>query len=185
MKQSRGFSLIELTIIIAIVGVLAAVGASVAIFAVQGAVYAPHALNMEMLAEDAINKITDGDGLAKVIRFSRQIAAVATNSETFVDQDEKTVVITLNTGTNKLSRTINAVSDANFLYYQASSDIAITTGRNGALFLYYDANEFATAVPANVRRIEVNLIAKTGSGSFGSWQGQAEESSSIRVPKFQ
>ena len=138
-----------------------------------------------MLTQEAVDKITDGDHLAKGLRFSRQITNAGANTVTYIDQDNKTVVITLNTGTGLLSRSINAAADSNFLYYQNSADISFTTGRNGALFLYYDASENTTATAANVRRIAVNLIARTSSGAFANLQGQSEQSSSVRVHKFQ
>lgn len=185
MKKRKAFSLIELVMLMAIVGVIAAIGASVAIFAIRQAVYTPNAMNTAMLAEAAIDKIVDGDNLARGLRFSKQITAAGANSVTFVDQDDKTVTIALDTGTHKLTRTINAAADTNFLYYQAASNIAIATGRNGALFIYYDVNENTTSAAANIRRVEVNLAVATGSGSTADWQGKSEQSSSVRVPKFQ
>ena len=181
----KAFSLIEFAIVIVIAAIIAAVGTAVLTFSIQNLVYTPNRLNMDMIAQEAIDAIVDGDINAKGLRFSRQITAVAANTVTYVGQDSKTVIITLDTGTNKLTRTINAVADSNFLYYTASSSINITVGRNGALFLYYDSAGSITSTPANVRRIEVNLIAKTQTGSFQNWQGQSEASSSIYVPKFQ
>ena len=186
MKKNRGFTLIELVIIMLIIGILAGVGSSIIVSVVQDLMYAPKNLNMDMLAQDAMDKIIEGDStLAHGLRFSKEITAVGANSVSFIDQDGKTVVITLNTGTNKLTRTINAVADNTFLYYSSPTDIGFFVGRNGATFLYYDSAGNITAVSANVRRIEANFIARTGTGNFSDWQGKSEVSSAIRTSKFQ
>jgi len=185
MRQGNGFTLVELVMVILIVGIMAVVGSSIIYSVVQDLMYAPKNLNMDMLAQDAMDKIIDGDNLVEGLRFSQKITAIAANSITFTDQNENTVVITLDTGTNRLTRSINAVADNSFLYYQSPSDVGIFTGRNGALFLYYDSAGAVTATAANVRRVEVNFIARTGTGNFSDWQGKAELSSSIRTSKFQ
>jgi prepilin-type N-terminal cleavage/methylation domain-containing protein len=186
MKKNRSFTLIELVITMLIIGILAGVGSSIIVSVVQDLMYAPKNLNMDMLAQDAMEKIIGGDSnLAHGLRFSKQITAIAANSITFIDQDGKTVVVTLNTGTNKLTRTINAVADNTFLYYSAPADIGFFVGRNAAVFLYYDSAGSVTAIAANVRRVGVNFIARTGTGNFSDWQGKAEISSSIRTSKFQ
>jgi prepilin-type N-terminal cleavage/methylation domain-containing protein len=184
MKNNKGFSLIELVVIITIIGIILSVTSAILVSSIQGMVYLPNSLNMDMLAQDALDKIVDGDNLAGGLRFCKNITAFSANSITFTDQNSKTVVITLDTGTNKLTRTINAVSDPTFLYYQGSSGIKVTTGRNGALFLYYDASESTPLIASNIRRIAVNLVAFTGSGTFANWQGSAEYTTSIRTPRF-
>ncbi len=183
MKNKSGYTLIELVMVILIVGVIAAVGASLLVFTIQHAMYTPNRMNVTMIAEDAINEIIDGDNLAKGLRFSREITAVSPTSITFVDQDGKIVIFALSS--NKIIRSINAAADTTFLYYAASSSIIMAAGSSGALFSYYDSAGNVTATAANVRRVEINLKVYTGSGSFAQWQAQAERTSSIRVPKFQ
>lgn len=182
MKNKRGFTVIELVMVVLIVGVVAAVGASLMVFTIQHAMYTPGRMNASMIADDAINNIIDGDSLAKGLRFSRQLTAISATSVTFVDQDGRTVVYTL-TG-NKITRTVNSAADSSFLYYAASASIVLSAGTSGVLFSYYDSAGNTTAVAADVRRVEINLKVTIGGGSFANWQGQSERSSSVRVPKF-
>jgi hypothetical protein len=140
---------------------------------------------MDFLAQDVLSKIVDGDQSAKGLRFSRNLTAVNPNNLTYTDQDGRSVVILLNTGTNRISRSINGSADNNFAYYAATGESQIAVGRNGALFLYYDANNSTTATAANVRKIEVNFIARTTGGNYNNWEGSSEQSTAVYVPKYQ
>jgi prepilin-type N-terminal cleavage/methylation domain-containing protein len=182
MKRAKGYSIVELVVVMLIIGVAAAVVASILVPPIQMLAYLPNTLTMNMLGQEAMDKIVDGDGLAKGLRFCRNITAYSANSVTFTDQDSKTVIIALSGG--KLTRTINAVVDGSFLRYQGDPNITITTGRNGALFLYYNSSEGAPAAANDIRRVEVNFIAYTGGGTFARWQGKSEYTTSIRTPRF-
>jgi hypothetical protein len=139
---------------------------------------------MDMLASDALDIMIDGDSQVGGLRFSRSITAIQDYQVTFMDEDNQSVVCRLDTIANKLYRSVNGGAEALIPYYAAPSAISIS-GKNNKLFTYYDANEAVTAVPANVRRISITLIAKTGSGSYDEWQGQSEVSTSVAVKKYQ
>jgi len=184
MINKKGFSLVEMAMVITILAIVFAVSSSMVIFVVQDLIYSSNVLNMDMLANAALDEISYGDNLAGGLAFSQQITASAVNSVTFTDQSGRTVIITLNTGTNKITRTINAVADNNFLYYGARSGINFVVGKNGQMFTYYDSTDTTTATAANVRRVEINFIVRSGAGNFTNWQGSVERSSSVSTPKF-
>lgn len=185
MKNKKAFTLIEFIIIILIIGIMSGVGTSILLFVIQNFGYTSNVMSMDMLASDALNKMIEGDNLAGGLRFSKEITAAGDNTLAYIDQSGNAIVLALNTGTGKLSRTINAAPDSVFLYYQAAPNTLITFGRNAKLFTYYDSSGSVTAVPADVRRVEVNLLARTASGSFADWQGSTEYSSSVQVSKYQ
>lgn len=183
-RKKRAFTLIELIMVIMIIGVLSVSGAWLMVYFVRNSVYIPNQLNTDMLASDALKIMIEGDSSAKGLRFSRAITAIPSNYQmTFTNQDTQSISYRMDTGTNKLYRSINGALEAQIPYY-AVSGVSIT-GKSGALFTCYDANEAVTAVAANVRRIAINLITSTGSGSFDDWQGQSGQGSAIAVKKFQ
>lgn len=183
---SKSFTLIELVMVIAIITILSVSGAWLMSGFIQNSVFMPNQINMDMLASDAIGIMVDGDNQAKGLRFSRQITNAQPYQVNFIDQDAKTVYYRLDTGSvpNKLYRSINAGAEASIPYYASGSGIAIN-GIGGKLFTYYDANESITTNATNVRRIEIGLITKTGTGSYTDWEGQSQQNSSVTVDKFQ
>lgn len=180
----QGFTLIELIMIMAIIGILAGSGTYLMLYLVQNSVFLPNQINMNMLAAEALQIMADGDKQANGLRFSRAVSAIQNYQVTFINQDSQTIVYRLDTSANKLYRSINGGAETAIPYYANSSGINIE-GKNSKLFTYYDANEVVTATPADVRWITMTLIAKTGSGSSANWQGQSEQSVSIAVKKFQ
>jgi len=137
-----------------------------------------------MLSFDALQSIIEGDSQAKGLRSSRIVTSIPSNNQIiFVNQDNLNINSRLDTATNRLYRSISGGAETLMPYYQ-SSGINIL-GKNNKLFTYYDANEIETSTAANVRRVAIALIARTGSGSFADWQGSSEQASSIAVDKFQ
>lgn len=170
--------------VITILGVLSVPGTHLMFYLIRNSVFIPNKLNMDMLASDALDIMIDGDSRSGGLRFSRSISNIQDYQVTFLDSQGRNVVCRLDTVAEKLYRSVNGGAEETFPYYAASAGIFMA-GKNGKLFTYYDANEVITADPAAVRRISVSLIARTGSGSYESWQGRCEQISSVAVKKYQ
>ena len=169
--------------VMAIIGILAGCGSYLMFNLIRNAVFIPNKLNTDMLAQDALDIMIEGDAQAKGLRFSRSVASIQPYNLTFNNQENQTIRYRLDTVTVKLYRSINNNPDRLIPYYLRTG-INIT-GLNNTLFRYYDAAEIETLNPNNVRRIKINLVAKTGTGSYADWQGQSEQLSSIALKKYQ
>ncbi|MEI6831810.1 MAG: type II secretion system protein [Candidatus Omnitrophota bacterium] len=199
MRFRRAFTLIELIMVIAIISILAGSGAWLMSNTVKNSVFIPNQLNMDKLANDALNIIIEGDSQAHGLRFSRAISSTplpTATDLTFINQDIVSIRYRINS--NQLKRTIAATPEAVIPGYAANSLLEnITLNGNGTdygagtLFTYYNASNIQMALPltvataANVRRIQINLIAKSGSGLYNDWQGSSEQATSIAVDRFQ
>jgi len=186
-KLLRGFSLIEVLMVIAIIAVLSGAGAWIMVYTVKNSVFIPNQLNMDKLANDALNIMITGDKQASGLRFSRSITAIAANQVNFINQDGAAIIYRLDTGTNKLYRKIDAAAEINLPFYANIGNIAISgpTASPTTIFTYYDSAEISTAVAADVRRIQIILVAKSGTGSYNDWEGSSEQITSIAVDKLQ
>jgi prepilin-type N-terminal cleavage/methylation domain-containing protein len=184
MSNKRGFTFIELIMVIAIIGILAGAGAWIMAYTVKNAVFIPNQLGVDKLLSDALNVMVEGDSQAKGLRFSRVITAIGSTRVDFIDGDGKTVYFRLDSGTNKLYRSINGATEQAVPAYSAAPGLNLS-GKNGVLFSFYDLNGAPTAAAANVRRINMILVAKTGSGLYNDWQGQSEQASSVAVKRLQ
>jgi len=184
MRLKRSFTFIELIMAIAIIGILAGAGAWIVAYTVKNSVFIPNQLNMDKLVNDALDIMIEGDNQARGLRFSRVISAIAANRVDFVDGDGKTVYFRLDTGTSKLYRSINGAAEVALPYYSDITGITMN-GKSGTFFTYYNSADLVTATAANVRRIRMILIAKTGTGLYNDWQGSSEQATSIAVKKLQ
>ncbi len=182
-KYKKGFTFVEGLMVIVIIAILAASGAVLLISFVQNEVFVPSQLKSGMVAAEALEIMIEGDNQAKGLRTSRIVTNIQDYQVTFINQDNQTVRFRLDTGSNKLYRSINGGQETLIPYYVAPAMNMLV--QNNRLFTYFDAAEIITTDPANVRRIEVTLIARTGSGSYTDWEGQTELTSAVAVKKFQ
>lgn len=185
LKGKKGFSAIQAIVVMAIIGIIAVPSAYLMAFLVKNGVFIPNKLNMEMLVSDAMDIMVNGDEQSKGLRTSRSVTSMTNYQVVFVDQNNVPVRYTLRTDLTptRLVRSINGGAEANLPYYVPFG--VTVEGKSGLVFAYYDANEAVTAIPTNVRRIEITLVARTGTGSYTNWEGQSEQKTAIAVKKFQ
>ncbi len=183
-RSKKGVTLVELIMVIVIIGILSVPGTHIMFHLIKNSVFVPNKLNMDMLASDALDIIVDGDGQAKGLRFSRSVTSIQDYQVVFSNQDNQTISYRLDSVGQKLYRSISGGAEKVIPFYAAPTGINML-GKNNKVFVYYDAAEAVTANPAAVRRIEITLVARTGSGSYDNWQGASEQSTSVAVKKYQ
>lgn len=183
-RSEKGVTFVELIMVIVIIGILSVPGTHVMFHLIKNSVFVPNKLNMDMLAADALDIIVDGDGQAKGLRFSKSLTNIQDYQVVFSNQDNQTISYRLDTAAQKLYRSISGGTEKAIPYYAAPTGINML-GKNNKAFVYYDAAEAVTADPAAVRRIEITLTARTGSGSYDNWQAASELSTSVAVKKYQ
>lgn len=157
----RGFTLIELVVVISIVGILSAGGSWLLIFFVENFSFLPDKLNINMATSDILDIICEGDAQAGGVRFSNQITEIADNQLSFTDQDNQNITIQLSG--NKVYRSIGA-GDLELIPYYVPSSLNVA-GKETIAFQYYDESGIITGVAASVRRVEINLVASIGDRS--------------------
>jgi hypothetical protein len=153
------------------------------LFLLQDAAFIPQKLNIDMMLQDAMDNILEGDSQARGLRFCKYVITAEPNQLTFVNQDNQRIRYRLSTLTLKLYRSIDGSADALIPYYsKAGMDI---NGLQDAAFRYYDANESAATNPLDVRRIVVGLETRSKAGAYAGWQCDAAASTSVALKRFQ
>jgi len=182
--NSKGFTIIELMVVIGILAILAVPGAYFMTFIVQNSVFIPSKLNMDMIGQEVLDTIIEGDSKASGARFSR-IFTVATNtSMQFKNSDNQTVRFDWNAGTKNITRTING-SLIDTIPYYLRGNISIINIASTPIFTYYDSSESVTTTPSAVRRLRVAVNVVSGSGNYSDWQGSSQQLSSVAVDKYE
>ena len=184
MRKHRGFTLIELVMVMVIICVLSTTGAFLMVFLVENAVFVPNKLNVEMAGRDILETIIEGVSAAKGLRFTYNMTAANSTNVKFVNSDGQVVEFMFNNSTKRMTLAINNGTQSTFPAYFSSG---MYVEQNGAIpvFSYYDASETSTLIPGAVRRVKVEMRLRSGSGSFSDWQNQLNCASSIAVSKYQ
>lgn len=182
-NKKAGFTIMELIMVMVIIGILSVSGAYLMVNLVRNAVFIPNQLNMDMMASDIMDIIIEGDSSVPGLRYSRYISNIGNKQVIFFDKDLRRITFDVRSD-GSIERSIQGVSGSTKIPYYWQSGISIS-GKNDIFFTYYDSSNNITGTPANVRRIKIALIVKTGTGLYSDLQGSSEQSSSIAVRKFQ
>ncbi len=187
LNCTAGFTLIELVMIILITSVLSLAGVHIMQFVVRNSFYLPNQVQADLVAAEALELIVEGDNQAEGLRFCKTVT-IATATQVQMTRvllptaNIQTIIYDLSGGI--LTRKIDAGAATPIPYFKAA-DMAISGGGvGGALFTYYDVSDNLLTQPvtaANVRRININLIAQNGTGSSDKYEGTSQQSTSVKV----
>lgn len=189
MIKKRGFTLIELVMVIVIIAIISIVGADLMFYLVRNSVFLPNKLNVEMIGQDILDIMvegyqTEGYQKAKGLRFSTIITTAGNNNVVFNNSNGQIVQFLWNNLDKKIYRTVNGCSQQTIPYY-LHTGIYIEPKDSNPIFTYYDASEANTSNPSNVRRVKIEFRVRSGSGSYQDWQSQLDFASSIAVRRLQ
>jgi prepilin-type N-terminal cleavage/methylation domain-containing protein len=185
MKSDKGFTLIEIVMVIMIVSVLSMAGYHIMRFMIQHSFFLPNQVQTDLVAADALEIMVEGElPDTRGLRYCKAVTALAANQVDVTDQDDVALRFRLDTGTGRLYRRIGAAAETQVPYYMPAG--VVFSGSGGALFRYYDGSnpEVVTATPTDVRRIQIDLIAQQGTGSVDNFQGRSVQSTSVKVNKY-
>lgn len=187
----KGFTLIELVMIILITSVLSMAGYHIMRFVVRNSFYLPNQVQADLVAAEALELIVEGDGAAHGLRFCKTVSTATatqvqvTNRNVLDNTVDQIIIYDLTGGV--LTRKIDSGAPTPIPYFMATDMVISGAGTGGALFTYYDASENPLTQPisvanvANIRRINIDLRAQNGTGSSDKYEGTSQQSTSVRV----
>lgn len=182
LRSLTGFTLIEAVMTVLIISIVTVGGLYLMPQVLKNTFYLPNQVQADMVAASALEIMVEGDKEACGLRFSKEITTAGANNVIFTDQNGGAMQFRLDTGTGLLYRKIGGGAEAVIPYFMPAH--MTFSGVSGSLFSYYDASNVSTAVVADVRRIDIQLTAKTGTGSFDKMEGQSRQSTSIKVNRY-
>lgn len=182
MESNKGFTLVEAIMTMVIIAVIALTSAGLLIYFAQNMIFIPKKLSVDMVGGDILDMMVEGDTQAKGLRFATEIVTAKKRRVKFTDPDGKIVRFRVNKDNKKAYRKIDGTETVIPYYFPAGMKVK---GKNNIVFKYYDSDEnlLATPVadPSSIRRIEMTLIVKTGTGKYEDWEGKIQLGTSVFV----
>lgn len=178
-NKNLAFTIIELITTIVVISTIAVVTSGIIIFFMRNTIFLPNQMNVQQIADAAMDIMIEGDD-AKGLRFANRITALSANSVQFKNADNQNIRLEWLDGVIK--RSIDGGAEEPIPYY-ATGNITVS-GEDNILFRFFDKDENATDTPALVRRIEIKMIAMSGTGSIDDWEGKVALASSVKLYRF-
>ena len=189
--NNKGFTLIELVVTIAIIGILATVTAGIIVTLMQLFLYMPRDINTRMIAGDISQQVLEGYPGSRGIGYATSISTAQNNVFTYVvgyptSSDQYTVTFTYDTNADKIYMRISAGSNVT-VPYNASSNISVTCPSN--IFFKYYKNDGTSWTSGgvdtyNIGRVEMTYTVVTGSGLFNQAQGSFTTTTGTDVNQY-
>ncbi len=171
MKKNRGFTLIELVVVIVILGIMGAAGSAFFGPLINLFFYAPSQERTEQFGNMMADSVIEGDKGIEGLRIMNNMTAANATSLTYIDGQRNLVTLTWSAATKQLSRTITAETITLPSQYK-NSTILMDGQSSGTIFKYYDSNNAQISSPvvlasiASIKRIQMDWTFYTGSAPF-------------------
>lgn len=192
MGSSRGFTLIELIVTMAVAGILASSFVTLAVPQINLFFFLPQRIRVQNAASDLLDTIIEGDANAKGVRFAQSITAASATSLTYTYTTPSlvahTVVISYSSASHTVTRSIDSGTAVNVPYYLNSSSGILADPLETNFFRYYayGGSEMSggAIVLANIYRVDLAVAVKTGSGKVTESEGMTSMKSGVEIKHY-
>ena len=182
LSKNLAFTIIELIMAIVIIATIAGSTSAILLFFMRNTIFLPSQMNAQQAADVAMDMIIEGDNRAKGLRFATGITSIRRSRDlvSFTNSGGRNILYRIRRG--RLYRRIDG-GRWEIIPYYATGDLRVTR-QPGGLFEFFDEDESTTSNPDDVRRIRINLLARTGTGDFDELEGEVRLASSVKLYRF-
>jgi len=187
MRHKKGFTLIELVMVIVILGIIGAIGAGVVYPILNLFFHTPRQLTSEQVGNMVVDEIIQGSPSAKGLRIMKNIVSANDTSITYLDVNNILIILSWDSLSKKITKTTSSeIFTLPKEYTNNSVDINGTS--SGIIFKYYNSagTQLATpvALPSSINRIQMDWILQTNSGNVKDYETKYIINSGVFIKQY-
>ncbi|HOX55155.1 MAG TPA: hypothetical protein PLC32_06895 [Candidatus Omnitrophota bacterium] len=197
--KNKGFTLIELIILVLVVAILGATIVGSIIFFVQMFVYSPRQLDTQKIANEMVFTIMEGNKDTRGIRYTRKVidASAMQFSYTYgypTSAEQLSVRFRWNALDKHIYRSTSTNGGVSWsaetaIPYYISPSVTVD-GRNASAVIFSykkaDGTDWVSGTDpvTEIRRVIMSINVKTGTGAFGAQEGSLDTTTGVEIKGF-
>lgn len=202
LKEKKGSSIIEVTMLVIVLGIVGSVVVGVILFFMQLFVYTPRALNVQKIGQELNEKVIEGDALVRGLRYATNIIDASSTQLSYTyghlpDLPGQSVRFRWSAVDKKIYRSTSSDGGLNWSgeivipQYLHNNTSILIDGKDvaGVIFSYKKDDDadwvLGTDSLTAIRRVIFSINVKTGTGSFKSFHGSCNLTSGVEIKKVQ
>jgi len=208
LKEKKGSSIIEVTMLVIVLGIVGSVVVGVILFFMQLFVYTPRALNVQKIGQELNEKVIEGDALVRGLRYATNIIDASSTQLSYTyghlpDLPGQSVRFRWSAVDKKIYRSTSSDGGLNWSgeivipQYLHNNTSILIDGKDvaGVIFTYKKVDDddeqeeedwvLGSDPLTAIRRVIFSINVKTGTGSFKSFHGSCNLTSGVEIKKVQ
>lgn len=207
--EKKGFTIVEVIITMALIGIIAGVTSGILLNLMQLFVYLPREMKARTIAHDVMELMIEGEPQRRGMRYAVEVQDASSTQFTYTfgypgNTDKRIMRFRWDSAAKKLYRSYTAfgsglatppelpnISSGEQIPYYASGEISINgpAASPNIIFRYFkeDGTELTPPAPAllhEIRRVEISIVVKTGTGLFRYWDSSFQTTSSAEIRQY-
>lgn len=188
VKNKKAATLIEVTIVILIVGIIGSMTVAFFIPMTQLIFYLPSQLMAEQTAEELLYILIEGDSNAKGLRYVKLITSADQGDITFVNWDDDTIRYRWDATEERIYRNINSTGENPIPYSYHKTMIVKGASSDSEIFQFYNSSAVKLSVPVgtvtSIEAVRMDLIVQDGTGNIKVNEGRINVKTGIDIKTY-
>ena len=204
--NKRGATLIEFIVTISVIAIIVAATSGIIVSLMQLFVYLPREMKTRTIAHEVMNVVTEGEVQKLGMRYAMQVQDASPTQFIYTfgypgNTDKRNMKFRWDSAAGVIYRSYTAFGDPidgpqppysqeEAIPYYARGEIAITgtSANHSTIFTFYKSDGSVWSLgtdPLNtIRRVDMTIVVKTGSGLFESWESSFQTTSSVEIKQY-
>lgn len=167
-SRKKGFTIVEILVVLTLISVIAAVTSGIVISSLQMLLHVPAEVDARKAAQDIINEMIDGRAGVWGVRYASAITTASTNDITYTVGNPAVYNVSFSLNGGRILRRVNGSPSAGEIipYYGTNRITVAPIAPSTQIFTYRNSSGVNPSSLAEIRRVNIDMVVTMAGRSF-------------------